>query len=98
MKKLMMKMILPIAICGLALSSAHATPLTEENGLTDLTAQQVKSIHALGHIPNDGVTSPAYDFHLKRILCPNQLTEYFLLKQGDKTLEHVNYDFKENRP
>lgn len=72
---------------------AAAQQFAPHKVLTDLTPEQVKQIKALGNIPNKNTTSPAYDFHLSKILTPAQAARYHELKNGVRHNGKVDFKF-----
>lgn len=97
MKQLTQKAILSLVVMSVmaAAQITMAQQLAPQKVLDDLTAEQTKQISALGRIPNHNPTSPAYDYHLSKILTPAQAAKYNQLKDGNRD-NHQPIDFPFN--
>lgn len=95
MKNFTKKALLSVAIMSVMSATylATAQQFPPQKVLTDLTESQIKAINALGPIPKNDPTSPAYDFKLSQILTPAQAAQYNKLKDGERRQGKVDFPF-----
>ena len=94
-----MKSLVKAAIISFAVISvtgiAGAQQLAPQKVLTDLSPEQINQINGLGAISgSEATTSPVYDFHLRTILTPEQMSAYHQLKYRKRHISTLfNYTF-----